>query len=488
MSSRNSNRSKRDAAQRSHLYLLKVKCQRLVLLSLLVLATCSGCTLFQNDELASASAPELIKHHKYAEAERLLQDEIAKGKSAISSAQDRADKTLIRRKTAQLAIAFRNLALVYYETGRYALAQPAYLDAINAHSSVFGPNNDFVAACLHTVAASYYRQGKLVDAEEYYKREIDVIKAMKKPNPLKLAVTANNLAAIYQKLGEDEAAEKYFSWALSLCAGFKDSEKESDQMVDILNNLSLFYEKETDYEEALKMVDKALDVEEKRSKGFSENRVRSLLVRASIEKATFNLESSEEDYKECLDLIAKAKAPHPELECETLDKYADLLFLQRKFKDAEPQFEKCIKACESAHGAEHPSVAERLSDFAILFRRTQRYDKAEQLLRRALAIEEKTVGVDTPNFLTTVHRLALVLADEKKFKEADAVYQEIIPKLKDKIGPDHPFVADTLDNWAEFVENSRGPKAATELHDEARTIRRKLAHSTDPMNDAPGDL
>jgi tetratricopeptide (TPR) repeat protein len=151
------------------LYLLKVKCQRLVLLSLLVLATCSGCTLFQNDELASASAPELIKHHKYAEAERLLQDEIAKGKSAISSAQDRADKTLIRRKTAQLAIAFRNLALVYYETGRYALAQPAYLDAINAHSSVFGPNNDFVAACLHTVAASYYRQGKLVDAEEYYK-------------------------------------------------------------------------------------------------------------------------------------------------------------------------------------------------------------------------------------------------------------------------------------------------------------------------------
>lgn len=410
-----------------------------------------------------------------------MQDEINKEKSAILIAEGKADIKGIKKHNARLAASYKDLAVAFYETGRYSLAQPAFQEAIRAHSSVFGRNNDFVAGALHTLAASYYKQGKLVEAEACYKQEIDAIKAMRKPNPLKLAVTANNLAAIYQKLGEDVAAEKYFSWALSLCAGFKDTEKESDQMVDILNNLALFYEKEADYEQAMAMVDKALDIEEKRSKGFSENRVRSLLVRASIEKSTFNVESSEEDYKECLDLISKSTNPHPELACETLDKYADLLFVQRKFKEAEPQFLKCIQACEAAHGPEHPTLAERLSDFAILYRRTQRYSEAEALLRKAVAIEEKTLGVDTPNFLNTVHRLALVLADEKKYREADAVYQEIIPKLKERIGAEHPYIADTLDNWAEFVEKSRGAKDAETLHDEARSIRLKLAHSLTPL-------
>ena len=451
---------------------------RIAVLCFVIAASCSACTLFQNNDGFPLTAVELIKEHKYKEAEALLQDEINKEKSQLANAQARSDKKKIKRHKSKLAVDFRNLASIYYATGRYALAQPLYLDAINTHSSVFGRSNEFVVSCLHTIAASYYKQGKLVEAEEYYKQEIDALKGMKKTNPVKLAVTANNLAAIYQRLGEDVAAEKYFSWALSLCAGFKDSEKESDQMVDILNNLALFYEKETDYGQAMTMVNKALDIEEKRTKGFSENRVRSLLVRASIEKSTFNVESSEEDYKECLDLISKSKTPHPELTCETLDKYADLLFLQRKFKDAEPQFEKCIQSCEAAHGPEHPAVAERMSDFAILYRRTQRYTQAEDLLRKALAIEEKTIGVDTPNFLTTVHRLALVLADEKKYKEADAVYQDVIPKLKEKLGADHPFVADTLDNWAEFVENSRGQKDADSLHDEARGIRLKLAHSS----------
>ncbi|MBX9568000.1 MAG: tetratricopeptide repeat protein [Candidatus Obscuribacterales bacterium] len=451
---------------------------------LLLAFNCSGCSFFQ-DESISPTTQELIKQHKYKEAEALLLDEINKAKSAAAVAEAKSDSKGIKRNKAKLAMAYRNLAIVYYETGKYSQAQLLFLDAIKAHSSVFGRNDDFVVGILHTLAASYYKQGKLVEAEGYYKQEIDAIKAMRHPNPLKLAVTANNLAAIYQRLGEDVAAEKYFSWALSLCAGFKDSEKESDQMVDILNNLALFYEKEADYHQAMAMVDRALDIEEKRSKGFSENRVRSLLVRASIEKSTFNVESSEEDYKECLDLISKSKVPHPELACETLDKYADLLLVQRKFKEAEPQFQNCIQACEAAHGPEHPTVAERMSDFALLYRRTQRYAQAEELLRKAVAIEEKTVGVDTPNFLTTVHRLALVLADEKKYKEADALYQEIIPKLKKKLGADHPFVADTLDNWAEFVENSRGKKEADAIHEEARSIRRKLAHSLAPAYGPP---
>lgn len=455
--------------------------------------TLSGCSWLQAfDDSITQTVEELIKARKYQAAEDLCKSDIEREKGVFEKSESSdLDKSAGKAPSARysqetkkhavhLANAYKNLALIYFATGKYSLAEPAYADAIRVYATVFGRDNLFVANNLHSLAASYYKQGKLMDAETYYKQEIESLEAMHKADPLKLALTANNLAAIYQRLGQDDEAERYFSWALSLCAGFKSSNKQSDQMVDILNNLSLFYEKEGDFDKALEMVNKALDIEAKRSKGFSENRVRSLLVRASIQKATFNLDSSEEDYRECLDLISSSKTPQAELSCETLDKYADLLLLQRKFKEAEPEFEACIKACETAHGPNHPTVAERLSDFSVLYKRTERYAEAESLLRRALAIEEKTIGIDTPEYLTTVHRLATVLTDEGRAADADQLYKEVLPKLTEMLGPDHPFIADTLDNWSEFVEKSRGKLAAEELHERARLIRRKLAHSLSP--------
>ena len=457
-----------------------------LILPVFVAMICSGCTLFEREESLPPTALDLMRAHKYVEAEALLRQEIVEhekkiiaGKAGVytdSSAKKKADEE--RKKEAKrLATAYKNLATVLFETGKYQLAEPAFLRSIEIYSEYFGRDNEYVANGLHSIAAAYYKQGKIDEAQRYYKDELSVLQSQKSPNALKLAITANNLAAIYQRLGEDAEAEKYFSWALNLCANFKSSEKESDQMVDILNNLALFYEKEGNYTQALHMVDRALATEDKRTKGFSENRVRSLLVRAVIEKSTFDLEASEEDYQTIIALIEKSKLKRSELACEALDKYADLLLLQRKFKEAEPQFENCIKACEAAHGNEHPSVAERLSDFAVLYRRTQRYAEAEKLLRRSLAIEENTLGVDTPRYLTTLHRLASVLADEKNFEEADKLYQAELPKLKQKIGEDHPFVADTIDNWAEFVEHSKGKSAAEELRSSARTMRLKLSNT-----------
>lgn len=445
---------------------------------LFVSLSISSCAWLQKDEFLQPSAQDLIRKHKFNEAEILLRKELLTAENAFRAKQN--DRSGAVKETKQLATAYRNLAVVLYELGRYADSEPYFQKACETYSEHFGRGNEFVANCLHSLAACYYRQGKLEEAEKYYKEELDVLKTAKTPNPLKLAITANNLAAIYQRLGEDVEAEKYFSWALSLCAKFKKTEKESDQMIDILNNLALFYEKEGDYGQGLNMVEQALALEDKRSKGFSENRIRSLLVRASIEKSTFDVEGAESDYKLCLDLISKSSNQNSELACEARDKYADLLLVQRKFAEAEPQFEKCIAACEAAHGAEHPTVAERLSDFAILYRRTKRYEEAEKLLRRALAIQEKTIGIDTAGFLSTVHRLGSVLADENKYAEADKLYQEILPRLKERIGADHPFVADTIDNWAEFVEHSRGKREAEELHESARLIRKKLAHSLSP--------
>ncbi len=470
----------------------RVSAKQSVLLAVLFSFALSGCQIFDQDQDISEKGAELIKQRRFAEAEALFQADILKqenklislkalgtrAKQPLASLQRRNEKMQAKR----LAVAYQNLGTALYESGKYGTAEAAFEKAVEAYRPYFGKQNTFVVNCYNLLAASYYKQGKLLEAERYYSDELILEKALFKPDNLSLAVTSNNLAAIYQKLGDDVNAEKYFHWALNLCLTSKESDKESDQLVDILNNLALFYEKQDSHLEAKRMVQKAIDTEDKRSGGkFSANKVRSLVVLSGINKATLDLDAAESNLQEALTLLDSAPTPRPDLACEVLEKYADLLFSQRKFKEAEPQFVRSVKACEEAYGLEHPSVAERLSEFSLLYRRTGRFTESESMLRRALAIQEKTIGVGTSAFLTTVHRLASLLAEQNRYKEADELYQQILPKLKERIGPDHPFVADTIDNWATYVEPARGKEDADELRSTARTMRRNIARSLTPV-------
>ena len=442
----------------------------------------------------AARGLQLIKEKKYAEAEALFKSSIASQeyelrKTVVADAKN-ADKNSGALQTTKqkaqgkaLATAYNNLAIIYYDCGRYGDAETAYEHALSTYRQFFGRQQKFIVDCLNSLAAAYYKQGKYVDAERYYLEELELEKKLLKPENLAIAVTSNNLAAIYQKLGDDADAEKYFRWALNLCQGCKVTEAEKEQLADILNNLAVFYERKSNYADAREMVNKALNLENSRAKGsFSPNKVRSLLVLASIEKSTdLDLDASEDHYEEAIKLVQTSPQKRPDLECEALEKYAQLLLSERKFEEAEPIFEKALKDFIEAHGPDHPFVADCLSEFSLLMRRTGRLAEAEAKLRRALAIQEKTIGVDTVAYLTTLHRLAAVLSDEGRCKDADELYNAVLPKLKEKLGPMHPFVADTMDNWAVYVEKCGNKDTAEDLRASAKLIRRKIAQSLSPV-------
>lgn len=460
-----------------------------LLLSLLSGLLLSGCH-FGDDEAQLKRGAELIKQHRFSEAESLYQAYILKlenkmiGLRASFEANPKNNpKAAMRQEKAlgeRLSLAYSDLATAFYESGKYGEAEIYFQKALETYRKYFGKQNTFIVNCLNSLATSYYKQSKLFEAERYYSEELEMEKKLLKPDSLSLAVTSNNLAAIYQKLGDNPSAERYFQWALNLCQKCKASEKEKGQLADILNNLAVFYEKQGSYGDAKEMVQKALEIEKDSSaEPFLSDKARSLMVLASIEKS-FDLEASEGHYQDALNLIDTLAGGRPDLACEALEKYAELLLQERKFDEAEPIFKRAVTACEKAHGADHPSVAERLSEFSLLYRRKENYAEAERLLRRALAIQENTIGVDTAAFLTTVHRLAAVLADQKRYKEADELYQEILPKLKTRFGPDHPFIADTMDNWANYVEEARGKDEADELRTSARVMRRKIAGQLTP--------
>lgn len=457
------------------------KLKSITLLLFLAASLASGCQVLDDSSYQTTRGFELLKQKKYSQAEAIFQQSVLTQENRyleLKTANGGKANKPEAEQAKRLAHAQNNLATAYYQSGKYGLAEDVLEKAIDLFRTYFGRENPFVANASGMLAASYFKQGKLLEAERFYHEELEIKKILLKPDSLELARISNNLASIYQQLGEDDEAEKYFQWALNLCKNAKPTTVEMDQYADILNNLALFYEKQEYYGEARDTVNQALDIEDKqKGEAFIVDKVRSLLVLASIEKSTFELEESEEHYKEALELIDSELGGNPDLSSDTLAKYAELLMDERKFKEAEPVLARCLRDAEKAHGHDHPHVAEALSDSAHLERHFGRLDRAEELLKRALAIQEGTIGIDTNDYLATVYRLASLYSELNRDAEADKLYQEVVPKLKARLGPDHPFVADTLDNWSVFVDKIGKPGRSKELRDQARLIRRKMARS-----------
>ncbi len=456
---------------------------------LLLSATLVACNFPGEDAAQSKHAIELVKKKNFQEAEHILQALVLKNENKLreikaeSKAQGktRVEKTE-KEQARRLSTAYKNLGTVLFESGKYGEAEQYLEKTIETYREYFGKENSFVAEAMNLLALSYYKQGKLMEAERYYEDLLAIQRNILSPGNLSLAYTANNLASIYQKQGDDEQAEKYFQWALNLCLYSKLSEKDMDRLADIMNNLALFYQKRGDYASAKAMIQKALAIENRHNSiAFSVDKVRSLLVLASIEKSCFDLEASESHYQQAMELVNKSLPTRTDLASEAQFNYAELLASERKFKDAEPVYEKALNSCEKAYGSEHPKVAEMLSDFSQLYKRTAKYNEAEALLKRALSIQEVTIGVDTQAYLATVYRLASILATQNKYSDADEIYKEVLPKLKNRIGPDHPFVADTYDNWSGFVDRTGDRERAESLRASAGLIRRKIARSIGPV-------
>lgn len=442
----------------------------------------SACQILDNDSYQEKRAFDLLSQKKFEKAAEIFQHSAQRFehsyqdvKSLTPSPKSSENEKEIANK---LANAYYNLALVFFESGKYGQAEQILQNALATYDPYFGRENEFSGKIIGLLATSYFKQGKLIEAERFYEEELEVKKKLYKADSLVLAVIANNLASIYQKLGDANEAEKYFRWALNLCENCKKSQTEMDQLADILNNLALFYQKQEFYVDARDTVNKALAIEDA-NKGdeFLVDKVRSLMVLALIEKSTFDLDSSEDHYQEALKLIEENLPARADLNADALEKYAELLYSERRYAEAEPVFEKCLKAAETAHGPEHPVVANVLSEFSQVYKRTDRDAQAEQLLKRALTIQEKTIGIDTAEFLSTVHRLATVYADQNRFPEVNKLYEDVLPRLKAIIGPEHPFVADSYDNWASFLERNNAGAQAKHLRTDARYIRRKIAQS-----------
>ncbi len=152
-----------------------------------------------------------------------------------------------------------------------------------------------------------------------------------------------------------------------------------------------------------------------------------------------------------------------------------------------------------------------------MYQRRKKFAEAERVYRDALAIWEKKLGPNDLNVATVVFNLATVQQERRKFADAESLYKRSLgiyeakqkdlevakalnhlaglylamnqpakaePRYRralrireDKLGKEHPAVAETLHDFALFLEHEGRTKEAGDHLDRARRIsRRHVGH------------
>jgi CHAT domain-containing protein/tetratricopeptide (TPR) repeat protein len=158
---------------------------------------------------------------------------------------------------------------------------------------------------------------------------------------------------------------------------------------------------------------------------------------------------------------------------EALHSLAALYLNKGEYAKAEPLYQQALAVYEKTLGPEHPSLARSLNHLAVLHCYRGEYVKAEPFARRALAISESALGREHSNVALVLNNLGMIYGSRGDFAKAELLYQRVLAIIESTLGREHPFVATALDNLANVYYYKSDHAKAEPLYRRALAIVEK---------------
>jgi len=235
-------------------------------------------------------------------------------------------KTVVET-SPQSGFPYRELALQYYQSGRYDSAEPLYQKAIAFDEAALGQNHRLVAENLNDLAALYYARKEYQKAEPLYKRSVAIKESLYGPLHPEVAQMLNNLGVLYNVQGQNDKAESFFQRSLSIRE--KSLGPDHPDTAKSLNNLAGLYYSRRQYPEAETLFKRSHAIREKAYRANHPSIAISLSNLASVYEAQGKFLEAEPIYKRSVSIYQQHYEPgHPE-RIREMKKYANLL---RKLK------------------------------------------------------------------------------------------------------------------------------------------------------------
>ena len=368
----------------------------------------------------------LVEFHSTAGSAYYQLEDYVKAGKFFREAADLA-KSRLGETEYHFSLALFNLASCLKEEGRYAEAEPLYLQSLPVLATAFGQSSLQYTRCFYTLGSMYVDMGKYAEAESMCAAAVHFYKTILGETSPDYLGALGTMAVIYQGQAKYEQAEAIF---LSL-KNYHAAQPAPDQatLQTLENNMGELYRHMGDYARAEPALEKAVALA-----GSNPSAAFSLNNLALVQKALGKYNEAENSYRKALQIyIAQGKREHPDY-TNPLNNLGELYRSMGRLQDAVYAFEEVISIRKKTLGTKHANYANALNNLALVEFAIGKYPEAEKHLEECLAIYKTTLGEKDKFYANCLNNLASVYKANGNLKKAESTYQSSISIYKATYG------------------------------------------------------
>lgn len=325
-------------------------------------------------------------------------------------------------------------------------------------------------------------------AQDPYQRGLGALYSDNYPEAEKLLTESRDIRKRNVIKAKSDYADACFFLANALAEQYKygeavESLKEADDNrpddLKILGNLGVMLGAIREYEEANRVLHRALEIAEKEYEPIHANRFKALADLAVSYEMQGRYADAEPFYKRALGVIEKLSNPDYSHWALTLGNFAHLYYEQERYAEAEPLYLRALKLLRSSNNLGGFAEAWVSNGIAMLYARQKQYTKADFFFKRALAIkEQKSKNPDDDlDIALGLINLATFYSEQEKYFDAEPLIKRALAIREKALGPEHPDIAPVLNDLAQSYFQQKQYAKAEPLLKRILAIKEKALSS-----------
>lgn len=341
-------------------------------------------------------------------------------------------------RSLEHALSLASLGRLAYRRGEYETADAALGEALRLHRRIPGGVHTDVAVAANDLATVKRRLGRAGEALALHREALALREEHPGPHSLPVAESNHNLSVVLLDEGEVETAREHAERALAIRERILGSSHPLTLQTSIV--LAGVQAHLRDYEQAARILRKAVEGYRARREAGTEGLVNALSNLAAMQIVLGELDAAEATTRESLERLRELYGPnHPQLATVT-SRLALVQARSGRVDEAIETWHEVLRIRRAAYPGDHPIVGRTLTDLASALRDAGRDEDAQPLLREALAI--LTNGATTPTaerrLAEVRHALGELLSARGNYAEARPLLERALETFESLDGTDAP--------------------------------------------------
>jgi serine/threonine protein kinase len=334
------------------------------------------------------------------------------------------------------------MAQTYLNLGLYPRAHDLAKRALDARSSLLGPDDPKTLESMTQLGWILNREGKYVEAEKMERQALDGEHRILGPeDPLTLE-TMDHLASILGHEGHFDEIEKLEREVMGVEARVLGP--ENTQTLQSTNHLGVALLRQNRYTEAEQEYRRLLDVERRVLGPDHPETLKSLSNLAMALRGQRRFADAEQLYREALATQQRVLGPEHQNTALAMFNLAELLFIEGRLADTEKLDREALAIQSRTLGPEHPDTLSTKRNMATVLLREGRLEEAEKMERETLNARLRVLGPGNPLTMSTQSGVAEILISEGRYAEAEKIARQAFEAQLRNLGPQHPYTLEAL--------------------------------------------